>query len=187
MILCHPNHPVYVLNLITATNWTLTPAVIGATVLRRNTDNYHDSGGRVNELFLCCNLDRLHRAGESSPSTAGSLASAGHSVGRWVELNPWSAVAGAVGYNITIHGYSYFGVVPSGVNYGFIGTCTGTRSSIHLANFLSPADIPEPTPGPGSPVRSLASGFITISQSDCDLWRIIIHPATAIIRWSNRR
>ena len=77
----------FVLNLITATNWTLTPAVIGPQSCTGNTDNYHDSGGRVNELFLCCNLDRLHWAGILT-STAGSFGlEAGHSVGRWVELN----------------------------------------------------------------------------------------------------
>ena len=32
MILCHPNHPAYVLSLITPTNWILNPVVIGATI-----------------------------------------------------------------------------------------------------------------------------------------------------------
>ena len=32
MVLCHPNHSPYVLTLISATNWTLVPIVIGATI-----------------------------------------------------------------------------------------------------------------------------------------------------------
>ena len=127
MILCHPNHPVYVLNLITATNWTLTPAVIGATVPAPGTPTITTTlaAGSTNYSYVVTSIDSTGQ--ESSPSTAGSLASKQdiRSVAGSNSIT-WSAVAGAVGYNIYESTVSYFGVVPSGVNYGFIGTCTGT-------------------------------------------------------------
>ena len=32
MVLCHPNHPAYILTIVTATNWTLNPISIGASI-----------------------------------------------------------------------------------------------------------------------------------------------------------
>ncbi len=127
MVLCHPNYAPQLLTLVTATNWTLAPVVFGATVspptgLAIATTL---SSGSVNYSYTVTAID--FNGQESSAATPASLASkqdirsvAGSNSISWTP-NPL-----AQAYNVYESEVDYYGVVPNGINYGFIGTCRGS-------------------------------------------------------------
>lgn len=127
MFLCHPNHPVYVLTLISAANWTLIPATFGSTISAPAAPTVTTTlgAGSANYAYEITAIDALGQESQASP--AGTLASKLD-----LRTNPgtntltWSAVGGAVAYNIYEAALNYSAVVPAGVQYGFIGTCQGT-------------------------------------------------------------
>ncbi len=132
LILCHPSYQPYVLTLIAATNWTLQPITFGTTaavpVLTSLTVNFPAPGTAPASVYYAYVVTSIDGNGqESTPSTqrdfgptfdvrvvAGSL-----SLG-------WTAAAGAVGYNVYKADVSYFGVIPAGSTFGFVGSTTGT-------------------------------------------------------------
>ena len=56
----------------------------------------------------------------------------------------WTAVQGAIAYNVYKTQVSYFGVLPIGVQYGFIGTCKDVNfiDSNIAADFTKPRRYP---------------------------------------------
>lgn len=125
MILCHPNHPPYALTLISATDWTLLPVQIGTTIGPPTGVAVTStlSSGSVNYSYGVSSIDAN---GQESSITTAALA--GYQDIRSVAGSnkvAWTALEGAVAYNVYESDVSYFGVVPSGVQYGFIGTTTG--------------------------------------------------------------
>lgn len=127
LIITHPSYAPATLTLITATNWTLTTISIGSTALPPTgvTATTTLSAGSVNYSYGVTSLDSSGQ--ESELSAVGALANYQdiRSTAGSNEIS-WTASANAVAYNVYESEVSYFGVVPAGVNYGFIGTCTGT-------------------------------------------------------------
>lgn len=126
MILCHPNHPPYVLTLISATNWTMSPVAIGATISAPAAPTITTTlgAGNVNYAYVVTAIDGNGQ--ESSPSTPGTLASIlDIRTNAGTNTITWTAVAGAVAYNVYEAVLSYGAAVPSGAQYGFIGTTRG--------------------------------------------------------------
>lgn len=127
MVLCHPNHPPYTLTLISASNWVLTPASFGATVSppAAPTITTSLSGGSVYYAYAVTSIDSTGQ--ESSPSTPGTL-SAKQDIRSTAGSNTiaWSAAPYAAAYNIYEAVVSYGAAVPTGVQFGFIGTTKGT-------------------------------------------------------------
>jgi len=133
MVLCHPNHDPYVLTIVEADNWTLLPLEIGASVdppaEPTVTSTFSTTGqggpGAPNYAYGVTSIDNSGQ--ESSMSDPGRLTT---SKDIRVDLGSnkiaWDAVQGAVAYNVYAATISYFGDVPLGVPYGFIGSCTGT-------------------------------------------------------------
>lgn len=132
MILCHPNYAPQVLSLVTATNWTLAAAVFGSTASAPTSVAVSTTlppanpsgGGSVGYSYVVTAIDSNGQ--ESSPSTAATVKAADIRTTSGTNQITWSPTAGAHGYNVYESYVSYFGVVPAGVNYGFIGTVTGT-------------------------------------------------------------
>jgi hypothetical protein len=128
MILCHPNHPVYKLTLVSANNWTLIPATFGATVSAPTISGVTTTlaAGTINYAYGVTSIDGSGQ--ESSMSTAGTLA---NKTDIRATATPgsntvaWTAVAGAVAYNVYEASLVYGAAVPSGAQYGFIGTTQG--------------------------------------------------------------
>ncbi len=125
MILTHPNYPMQILTLNSATNWTITAVVIGSTVPAPTGLSVTTTlgAGSTNYSYVVTAIDQ--KGQESEPSVPSSLTSkldirsnaGSNSI-------TWSTTPGAIAYNVYESSVSYFGVVPSGVEYGFIGTCT---------------------------------------------------------------
>lgn len=127
LILCHPNYAPQVLTLITATNWTLNPIVFGTTIATPTNTSVATtlSTGSVNYAYAVTAIDANGQ--ESTPSTPATLTSKQdiRSVAG-TNVISWTVVPGAASYNVYEADVSYFGAVPSGATYGFIGNTTGT-------------------------------------------------------------
>ena len=128
MILCHPSYETQVLTLVEATDWTINPIVIGSTAVPPSSINLSTTlgAGSVNYSFVVTSIDASGE--ESGPSPVGNLTGKQDiaTVAGSIQVS-WTAVPGAVAYNVYESNVSFFGVVPVGVEYGFIGTCTGTQ------------------------------------------------------------
>lgn len=158
LILCHPNHPAYQLVLNTATNWTLSAITFGATINAPSaglTGATTLSSGTVNYAYVVTSIDANGQ--ESAPSTPVNLDSLQNmSTTAGSNSISWTAVVGASSYNVYKAVVSYFGAVPPGVEYGFIGNVTGTiliDTNIG-ADFSVTPPIPE-NPFSGSGVQSI--------------------------------
>lgn len=131
MVLCHPSYPAYVLTLVAATNWTLQPATIGSTVSAptgvavTTTAPPYLTEPPINYSYSVTAIDASGQ--ESSMSTAVALLARNIKVVPMSNKVTWTAVLNATAYNVYESTMSYFGIIPSGVQYGFIGTCTGTE------------------------------------------------------------
>src|SRR5712664_1160333 len=127
LILCHPNYPPYVLTLITATNWTLVPLVVGSTVTTPTGLSTATSlaAGGVFYAYVVTAVDSFGQ--ESGPSAFATLASSLD-----IRSNPgtitvsWSVVPGAASYNVYRAMPRYNVAVPAGSDFGFAGNLTGT-------------------------------------------------------------
>ena len=127
MVLCHPNHTPYILTLVTATNWTLIPIDVGASISSPTGVGVTTTvgAGSANYSYVVTAIDANGQ--ESNPSTPGNLASV-LDIAATAGSNTiaWSAPAGAVAYNVYKSTVRYGAAVPAGAQYGFIGT---SRSS----------------------------------------------------------
>jgi len=127
MVLTHPNYAPQSLSLISATNWVLAPIVFGSTVQAPTgvTVNTSLSSGSVNYAYAVTSIDINGQ--ESEPSTPGTLSSKQdiRTVAGSNQIT-WTAATNAVAYNVYEAVVNYYGVVPAGAEYGFIGTCKST-------------------------------------------------------------
>jgi len=126
MILCHPFYQPQVLTLITANNWTINPINFGTTATQPTGLKITTTltAGQVNYSYVATSVDGL--GDESIASMAASLTNV-----QDLRTTPGSnsltltPVAGAASYNWYKSDVSYFGVIPAGVPYGYIGNTTG--------------------------------------------------------------
>jgi hypothetical protein len=164
LILCHPNYPPQVLTIITAANWTILPITFGSTASAPTglTSASTLGGGSVNYSYAVTSIDANGQ--ESSPTIISTFTNLQdiRSVAGSNKIT-WTAVAGAVAYNVYESDVSYFGVVPAGSTYGFIGTTTGTTfidSNIGPDFSQTPPIAKNPFEGQG-----IASVAVTVSGS----------------------
>ncbi len=189
MILTHPNYPTQVLTINSATNWTIAPMVTGSTAqIPTNLIATTTAGaGSTHFSYGVTSIDGNGQ--ESNMSTPIDLVSNIRAVAGSNSI-AWNSAAGAVAYNVYEAEISYFGVVPTNVQYGFIGTLQGLKliDSNIAPNFsLSPpiaqspflgsgiASVPVTTPGAyttvpsvvfgGTPVISAAATATLVAQS----------------------
>jgi hypothetical protein len=133
LILCHPNYKPYVLTIITAANWTLLPITFGSTASPPTggviNATFPAPGSAPADTFYAYVITSIDANGqESSPSAVinGGPTFDIRSVAGSLAIS-WTAVAGAVAYNVYKADVSYFGVIPPGSTFGFVGTTTGTE------------------------------------------------------------
>lgn len=170
LIICHPNYVPQVLTLITATDWTIGPIVIGSTagipviaVLASTlpTINAYTTPPTIGQSFYSYTVTSIDAAGQES------LMAAPAAVGPRVDIRSyggtnqlvWDPVEGAVAYNIYEADQSYFGIQPPGVYYGFVGTSFGT-------NFIDSNIAPDFSQGPPvseSPFTGEGLAFVTVT------------------------
>lgn len=127
MVLCHPNHPPYLLTLISATNWTLVPITFGSTIAIPTGLGTSTSlaGGTVFYAYIITAVDTNGQ--ESGPSAFATG-------GGWTDIRTvagtitvtWGAVTGASSYNIYRANPHYTNAVPAGSDFGFVGNVTST-------------------------------------------------------------
>ena len=162
MILAHPNHSPYVLTLISANNWTLAPASFGATVAAPASVNVTTTGGAGTTWYYSYVVTAVDTNGqESAPSSAGTLSSSANirTAAAMTNTISWSAVPGAVGYNIYEAELSNSNAVVSGANYGYIGNCIGTSfQDTNIAQNFSLSPPIAKNPFVGQAIASVAVG-----------------------------
>jgi hypothetical protein len=158
MILCHPNHPPQQLILTTATNWSLTSIIFGPTIQPPATPTVTStltSGTTIGYAYVVTSVDGNGQ--ESGPSAFGTigLTSDIRSVGGTNTVT-WTAVTGAVSYNVYRANPRYGAGVPTGSLFGFVGNVTQTTffDSNVVPDFSQPAPVPQ-SPFSGSGVQSI--------------------------------
>ena len=174
LILCHPSYQPYVLTLVTATNWTLLPIVFGSTVgIPINTAVATTlAGGTVNYSYVVTAVDVNGQ--ESGPSAAAVLANKTdlRTIAGTNRIT-WSAVSGAVSYNVYKAEPAYTNAVATGAAFGFIGNCTGTAfdDSNIGSDFSITPPIPE-NPFQGAGLQSVTvvtpSTYTTVPTATVD-------------------
>lgn len=160
-VLTHPNYPAYVLTLIAANNWTLAPAVFGATVASPTTPTIASTLAGGTSWYYSYVVTALDSSGqESTPSPVGTFASTTNlRTTAGTNTISWSAVPGAIAYNVYEAELSANATTVAGANFGFIGTCQGTsfQDTNILPDFTNAPPIAK-NPFIGQPIASVAVG-----------------------------
>lgn len=127
MVICHPNHPPYILTLVTATNWTLAPIVFGSTITPPvgPTVSTTLAAGAVNYAYIVTSVDN---SGQESAVSIFATLSSRTDLRATAGTNTisWAVVTGAASYNVYKAEPSYAGAIPAGSVFGFIGNVAGT-------------------------------------------------------------
>ena len=126
LVLCHPSYNPQILTYNSATNWTITSILIGAGIgVPTGTAATTTLGaGSVNYSYIVTAVDIN---GQESPASASATLANKLDIRSTAGTNAitWSAVTGAVSYNIYRAELVYGAAVPSGAMFGYIGNCTG--------------------------------------------------------------
>jgi hypothetical protein len=164
MILCHPAYPPYKLVYTSATSWSLAPLVLGTsasapTVVAITTTLAHDASASsiTSYSYVVTTIDANGQ--ESQPSSAVQLINYyDYATVNASNVIAWNPVSGAKGYNVYRAPLTCAGVFPSGLYYGFSGTCTGTT-------FVDTNITPDFTEGPpvvGNPISGGAGTYPSV-------------------------
>ena len=153
MILVHPNYPPALLTPTAPDNWSLTTITFGSTATHPTALNVDTTlgAGSTNYAYVATSFDASGQ--ESATGATANLLNVEdiRSVAGTNDIT-WNPVANAVGYNVYASSVSYFGVVPQGVNFGYIGSTTGTEfidSNISPDFSQGPPVIQDPFNGAG--------------------------------------
>jgi hypothetical protein len=127
LILCHPNYEPHVLTLITPTNWAILPIVFGTTAATPAAPTLNLAGGGPVVAYYSYKITSVDANGQES------LASPQGNLGPTMDIRvvsatihiSWTAVPGAVSYNIYKAPISYGGFAGAGIIFGYIGQATG--------------------------------------------------------------
>lgn len=160
MVLCHPAYPPYLLTLVTATNWTIATIVFESTATAPANVAVTTTldSDQTNYSYVVTALDASGQ--ESTPSAPAQLLNTQdiRTVSGSNQIT-WSPSPTGVAYNVYESEVSYFGVVPQGITYGFIGTTKGT--SFIDSNIA--ADFSETPPVQYDPFTGSGLAFLTIT------------------------
>lgn len=126
MVLTHPSYAPRELRLITAVNWTITQITFGATIGTPVGQAVATTlaAGSVHYAYVVTAVGVNEQ--ESGPSAFATLASRTdlRTVAGTNTIS-WTAVTGAIRYNVYKTELSYAGAIPAGSAFGFIGFTTG--------------------------------------------------------------
>jgi hypothetical protein len=144
MIFCHEDYVPQLLTLTSATSWAFASISFGSTASAPSSPSVATTlaAGSVNYAYVVTSVDLYGQ--ESAVSAIAALASK-TDIRTTAGTNTisWSAVNGAVSYNVYRAQVSYAGAVPAGQLYGFIGNTTGVSliDSNIVPDFSSTAPI----------------------------------------------
>lgn len=126
MILAHPNYPPQVLTLTAATDWDISAITFGPTLGAPTGLSIVSTlaAGTVYYAYQVTAVDENGSEGPPAITSVASLQDLRTTLGTNFVL--WSAVTGAVSYNIYKAELAYSIPVPSGSAFGYIGNVTGT-------------------------------------------------------------
>jgi hypothetical protein len=168
MVLTHPSYQPYVLTLVTATNWTLLPIVIGTTAgaptVAGVAATFPSPGSAPSSTYYAYVVTTIDANGqESSPSST-------FNIGPTYDLRTvagsnflsWNAVAGAVGYNVYKCDVSYFGAPSANLIFGFIGSTTAPLSTFVDSN-IAP-DFTQTPPIAKNPFLGAGVASVTVTS-----------------------
>ena len=126
MIFCHEDYSPQLLTLTSATSWAFSAINFGSTVTAPSSPSVATtlSAGSVYYSYVVTSVDQ---DGQESAVSSTATLSAKQDLRTTAGTNTisWSAVSGAVSYNVYKAQLSYAGAVPAGVLYGYIGNTTG--------------------------------------------------------------
>jgi hypothetical protein len=149
LIINHPNHPAYILTLISATNWTLVPAVFGSTLAAPTglSPTTNLAGGTVAYAYVITAVDVNGQ--ESAPSAFAVFGPFFADIRNTLGTNTitWTPVTGAQSYNVYRANPRYGTNVPAGSDFGFVGNVT---SAIFYDSDITP-DFSQGPPIPQNP------------------------------------
>jgi hypothetical protein len=124
MFLCHPNYLPQVLTLNSAVSWTLA-AINFQPTLSAPTGVSVAVAGTAGALTASYTVTAVDGNGQESlpaiPAQAGTCSNT------TTQTVSWTAVIGAVAYNVYRTILSATATIPTGVPYGFIGSVTSTK------------------------------------------------------------
>ena len=128
LIICHPSYPPQILTIFAPTNWTLNaisfaPTISAPTGITSTGSSL--AAGSFNYAYVVTAVDTNgQESPPSAPNVLANLAFLGTTTG--VLVTNWTAVAGAVSYNIYKATPTDAIAVPTGAQFGFIANVTGT-------------------------------------------------------------
>lgn len=127
MVFTHPSYQVHTLTLYAPANWGWSVVSFGSSASPPGTVTLVASNtatGTTNYSYVVTTIDGSGQESEPSPAAHLNNAVDMTTTPMTIQLS-WPAVSGAVAYNVYKNDISYFGVVPTGMTYGFIGTTKG--------------------------------------------------------------
>lgn len=160
MIFCHPNYSPQLLTLTSATSWAFSTITFGSTVVAPASPSVASTlaGGSANYAYVVTSVDQYGQ--ESAPSALATLASkADIRTSAGTNTISWTTAAGAVAYNVYRAQISYAGAVPTGQQYGYIGSSTGT--SLIDSNIVPDFSINAPVVR--NPFQGAGVSFLTLT------------------------
>lgn len=130
LILCHPSYAPQVLSLITPTNWSILPIVFGTTATTPAAPSIAITPGTGVPPLAYYSYVITAVDGNGQESVASPQGNFGPNGDMRIVSNTiaigWTAVPGAVSYNVYKAPISYASVAPAGTIFGYIGQATGT-------------------------------------------------------------
>lgn len=129
LILTHPSYAPASLTLIASNNWLLANINFGTTasIPQNIVTSTTLTSGTVNYSYVVTSVDALGDESVASQPANGLVSLQDLRTTPGSNSISWDPVSGAVSYNVYKSDVSYFGVVPAGVPYGFIGNVTGNQ------------------------------------------------------------
>lgn len=133
LVLCHPNYPPYNLTIITATSWTLLPISFGTTATAPASVFLSASSQLLSNVtsyyaYVVTSVDANGQESIASSIAGTVLLADMRTVAGSINVT-WTAVSGAVKYNVYKAAISYTGPIPNGAIFGYIGTSAATAFS----------------------------------------------------------
>jgi hypothetical protein len=162
MVLCHPSYTTQILTLVSATNWSLAAMVIGSTVSAPAAPiiNTTAGAGSAAYQYVVTAIDASGQESEPSPpGLISNIAQINQYPGS-IGIN-WVAVPGATAYNVYKAEFSFFGVIPDGSQYGFIGTTQG----VTLIDTNIAADFSQTPPVAQNPFVGSGIASVTVTAN----------------------
>jgi hypothetical protein len=166
MIICHPSYQPQILTIVAPANWTLSVINFGATIGTPATPTITSTSGTGagwNYAYLVTALDINNQ--ESPPSVPGTISNIQliSSAGMTNKI-AWTAVPGAVSYNVYKASPALTTAIQSGAPYGFIGNCTDI-TFLDAFPGIDP-DFSQTPPIPQNPFQGAGVQLLTLTGND---------------------